>query len=490
MLELTLSQKQQTTFEILEDPAVVEVCFGGGAGGGKSWLISTWSVIQCKRYPGIRIGLGRKEISNLRKTTAQTYIGEVHPVLGVADGRDYRYSSLVDPGIYYANGSQVLFTDLAPAPSDPNFDRLGSLNLTHVVIEEAGEVVQHAAKVFSSRRNRYKNREYGITGKTIYTCNPTTNFIREEFYDVYIQRGGGDHQVWEFTNELGEPVYVELPDGRRVRAKRAFIKSLPTDNPFLSSNYLETLRSLPPAQRRRLLEGDWDFDDDDSKLFKLHLIKTAGELQDDAAGWAGCDPSRGGDKTVFTVIQGNAVTDQLTVPIPAEVEDKGTYVAERYIEFCGTHGIDADHAAVDVVGIGASVQDACNRLGFKVRAFNAGSTKGVRLLDRHGRVIEQPKSLHDGVPLFDNIRSQGYYDLAQAMHTGSLLLLEELPHADKLRRELAAHHYEVRERQTIVEKKDKIKASIGHSPDFADSLLAAWWCKTYRPAVGFRVRTA
>ena len=44
---------------------------------------------------------------------------------------------------------------------------------------------------------------------------------------------------------------------------------------------------------------------------------------------------------------------------------------------------------------------------------------------------------------------------------------------------------------TIVKKKDKIKAAIGHSPDFADSLLAAWWCKTYQPTRPvFRVRRA
>jgi phage terminase large subunit len=151
MVEITLSRKQQTAFQILDDPSVVEVTFGGGAGGGKSRLVCTWSSIQCRRYPGIRIGLGRKEVSNLRKTTAQTFLGEVHPVFGIKDGRDFRYAPLVDPGIYYANTSQVLFTDLAPAPSDPNYDRLGSLNLTHVIIEEAGEVVREAAKVFTSR---------------------------------------------------------------------------------------------------------------------------------------------------------------------------------------------------------------------------------------------------------------------------------------------------------------------------------------------------
>jgi hypothetical protein len=59
-----------------------------------------------------------------------------------------------------------------------------------------------------------------------------------------------------------------------------------------------------------------------------------------------------------------------------------------------------------------------------VRAFNAGSTKGVRQLDRHGRVVDGKDG---GTPLFDNIRSQGYYDMSEAMHTGGLQLLDTLP---------------------------------------------------------------
>jgi hypothetical protein len=247
---------------------------------------------------------------------------------------------------------------------------------------------------------------------------------------------------------------------------------------------------LPAAERRRLLEGDWDFNDDDSVLFKLHLLQRTDAAPTDQTTYCGCDPSRGGDKTVFTALQGDVVVDQLAVPIPADIDDKGTYVAERYIQFCQSHGTGYETSAVDVVGIGASVQDACNRLGFKIRAFNAGITKAVRQLDRYGNVKQDGKHAIEGTPLFDNIRSQGFYDLAEAMHTGQVKLLDTLPHADKLRRELGAHHYEPRERQIIVEKKDKIKAAIGHSPDFADSLLAAWWCRTYREKAVFRVRRA
>lgn len=480
MPEITVSPKQRTAFDLLSDPYVVELLFGGGAGGGKSWLVCLWAVIECRRYPGIRIGLGRKDISNLRKTTALTLLTEVHPALGVREA-DYRYSALVDPGVYYNNGSAIVFVDLAPAPSDPNFDRLGSLNLTHNIIEEAGEIVVKARSVFTSRKNRKLNKDYGITGKTILTCNPSPNFVREEFYDPYIKLGAGDHQLWDHGR-------VEV-HGRLETARRAFIRSLPTDNPFLSQNYLETLRQLPETERRRLLEGDWDFDDDDSKLYKVHLLRTVESAEGDVYG--GCDPSRGGDGCIFTAKQGKTVIDQQRLEIPKTPNlDIGTFVAERYIEFCDSHGIGYDRAAVDAVGIGASVYDACMRLRFYVQAFNAGSTEGVRVLDRHGQVADDRYHGDGGVPLFNNIRSQNLYDMAQAMHTGELNVIEDLPYLDELKKDMAAHTFEVRERQTVVESKQKLKKRLGRSPDYLDSLQAAWWCEqmgadSRQPSISF-----
>ncbi len=468
MAELTFSSKQYTAFQLLNDPTLVELLFGGAAGGGKSLLVTCWAVIECRKYPGIRIGLGRKELSTLRKTTVSTLLTETHPLLGVGAG-DFRYSSLVDPGIYYKNGSEIIFVDLAPAPSDPNYDRLGSTNLTHVILEEAGELTRKAKSVFASRKNRYRNQEYGITGKTILTCNPSYNFVREEFHDPYIAAGGGDMQKWEHGQ-----VSVE---GKLQTAYRAFVKSLPTDNPFLSANYLETLKGLPDTERRRLMEGDWDFDDDDSKLFKTHLFRTTSKAPKGDA-FAGCDPARlGGDKTVFSLVRGNAVVDITVLDIPKDVPklDIGGYVTKHFIDYCERNGVGYERAAVDVVGIGASVLDSCNARGFYVQAFNAGSTDGVRELDRFGNVQQQHSA--EGIRLFNNIRSQTYYDMAQAAHTGEMYFLEDLPHYSDLKRDLAAHQYETKERQTIVESKDKLKARLGKSPDFSDSVMAAWWCR-------------
>lgn len=477
-MQAEVSEKQALAFELFADPQIVDYDFGGGAGGGKSMTVTEWAVLQCRKYPGIRIGLGRNEISNLRKTTVQTLLSETHPLLGVLDS-DFRYSPLIDPGIFYRNGSSILLVDLAYAPTDPDYNRLGSLNLTHAIIEEMGEVRKKAYDVFSSRKNRYLTEKYKLVGKFIGTQNPATNFTRQHYYDPYTKAGGGDYQTWEIYNDAGEQVLVQMPDGEMKPALRCFIKSLVTDNPFISQNYIQELRSKPLAERKRLLEGNWDYYHDATTLFKRSMFIQNKPKGDDKTGYAGCDPSRGGDDCTFGYIEGGCVRDIEKLTIPDSVQNKGKYVALAYIAFCKKRRVGSVNAAVDIIGIGESVGDACIEAGFKIQRFNAGSTTGVRTLD-DTRQYQEARVDSDGlkgVRLFDNIRSQNFYDMAEAANQGELYFDPDLPHYDELCTQLEAHGYTTKERMIIVDKKDAVKSRIGKSPDVADCLQAAWWVK-------------
>lgn len=478
MPNITFSRKQQLAFNVLSDPFVVDLLFGGGAGGGKSLLVTMWMAIECRKYPGITIGLGRKELSNLGKTTVATLLTEAHKYLGV-NKSDFKYVApgSTNPGIYYENGSAITLHDLAYAPSDPEYDRFGSLPLTHTVIEEIGELNEKAVSAFASRKDRKLNREYNITGKTVMTCNPSANFAREMYYDVFEALGGGDMQSWVVGNVFANGVM------NIDAAKRVFIRSLPTDNPFLTPNYIEGLKRLPEAQRRRLLEGDWDFDMEAGKLIAAHQIKTTGVFDHEARSAFGCDPSRGGDGCLFTELKGGVVVDAKRLEIPQDDKtlDIGTFVAQAFIDWVTARGGGYEDAALDAIGIGASVLDACNRLGWYVNAFVAGSTKGIRVLDRFGNIIDDPKPEDKGIALFNNIRSQNYVDMADEMVKGELLFLDTLDMFNEFRKDLAAHKVEFQERKTIVEGKEKLKARLGRSPDHSDSLLAAYWIEKNRP---------
>ena len=67
------------------------------------------------------------------------------------------------------NGSAIILIDMKYHPMDPEYDTFGSLELTHVVIEEVGEVQEKGVRVLTTRKNRLLNKEYGIVGKSVYT---------------------------------------------------------------------------------------------------------------------------------------------------------------------------------------------------------------------------------------------------------------------------------------------------------------------------------
>lgn len=481
---MDVSEKQATAFELFENPQIVDYDFGGGAGGGKSITVTEWAVLQCRRYQGIRIGIARNEISNLRRTTIQTLLYETHPLLQVQE-RDYKYHDLINPRVDYRNGSQILFVDLAYAPRDPNYDRLGSLNLTHAIIEEMGEVRKQAKEVFSSRKNRYLNKKYNLVGKFIGTQNPATNFTRQDYYDPYAklvaQNGNDDYQTWPIYNDQGDAVYVIMPDGRRLPALRCFIKSLVTDNPFISPNYIEELRAKPLAERKRLLEGNWDYYHDASTMFKRGQFERSKPLAGEGiVNYASCDPSLGGDKVAFAHLQAKGdlrhVKEVAELVIPAGEKQPGKYVADAYVRFCQERKIGYRNSAIDVIGIGQAAYESCLAQGFIVQPFRAGSTTGVRTVDE-SKLNPKINDRGKGERLFDNIRSQNFYDMAAAANDGTLTFDSKMQEDvyDALCTELEAHGYDTAGKEIKVDKKPKIVERIGHSPDFADALQGAWW---------------
>jgi phage terminase large subunit len=193
-MKLKLSPTQSLALRLLHDPQVVELLFGGGAGGAKSFLVCIWMVLECRNYPGIHIGLGREELKRLKQTTVVTLLNKVHPLFGIQKD-EYTYNAQ-DGLITYKNGSQIILLDMMFHPSDPLYDTFGSLELTHVVVEEVGEVQEKGVDVLNTRKNRYLNKEYGIVGKTVLTCNPTQNFIKDRFYKIYKSLGMGRSQRW------------------------------------------------------------------------------------------------------------------------------------------------------------------------------------------------------------------------------------------------------------------------------------------------------
>jgi hypothetical protein len=451
--KLQMSETQSLSFDILDDPQVTEVLFGGSAGGAKSFFVCLWALMQCRDYPGIAIGLGRKELKRLKQTTLVTLLTKVHPAVGIHDV-DFKYNAQ-DGTITYVNGSKIILIDMAYQPSDPDFDKFGSLELTHVIIEEVGEAVKRSVDVLSSRKNRMLNKEHGIVGKTVMTCNPTQNFIRQEYYKPYSELGGGRIQKWQ----RGEIIHPTT--GERMPAYRAFVRSSVYDNPFADLNYIETLKNLDKQERKRLLDGDWNYADDDDTLFPSLLMDraTAYNLPDPSElfnKFIGVDVAdKGKDDTIATLIDNGVIVAQKVLKVPDMTPEQlrntdkpiSYILADELIKFAQQNGFTANQArkiAVEGNGVGVGMRDAMKVRGWYITVYEATSTS----------------------------RSLAYYDFRLDMDSGAVKIIHGIDDGE-LRRQLAAHTYEMVDQKPHVLKKDKLKTVLARSPDNADSAMIA-----------------
>ena len=246
---MRLNFKQTAALDFLEDDTTEEVLFGGAAGPGKTTLGTYWQLKRRMKYPGTRGFIGRAVMKTLKETTLMTLF-EVAKMQGIKRGVHFDLTSSQDKEfpncIVFQNSSLIFLRDLFHYPSDPDFDELGSLEITDAYIDECSQVVSKAKDILKVRI-RYKLTEYDLIPKILYTTNPTKNWAYSEFFKSH-QRN-------------------ELPTHRR------FVQAFAWDNPDYPKSSLESLKNMPEGpEKQRLYHGNWDYSDDPSVLCEYDAI--------------------------------------------------------------------------------------------------------------------------------------------------------------------------------------------------------------------------
>jgi len=154
---ITPTKRQSTAWKYLTDNTTNVVLFGGAASGGKSWLGSLWVITMCLQYSGVRYLIGRTVLQQLKLTTLNT-IFELFNKMGLKSGEHYNYNGQTNVITFY-NKSEIILKDLAYNPSDPQFDSLGSLEVSGAFVDEASQISHLAFSIIKSRI-RYKLNEY------------------------------------------------------------------------------------------------------------------------------------------------------------------------------------------------------------------------------------------------------------------------------------------------------------------------------------------
>lgn len=423
-IDVDLTNKQSIAFEYLNDYITTEVLFGGSAGGGKSFFGCAWLIINAIKYPQTRWLMGRSKLKALKQTTLKTFF-EICSMWSL-DESHFNYNQN-EGEIRFYNGSSIILKDLFLYPSDPNFDSLGSLEITGAFIDEVNQVTEKAKNIVSSRI-RYKLDEYNLIPKIFMSCNPSKNWVYDEFY-----------KKWK-ENKLED--------------YKKFIPALVTDNPHISKHYIIQLQKLDDISKRRLLNGEWEYEDDDAiinyesilNIFKDWTFERE-ESMKPSDFFISVDVARkGNDKAVIIMWYKYNIIDIKTMDISLidEIVSEVNILKTKY-------GISNRNIVIDSDGVGGGVVD-----------YIKGSYD----------FINNSKALQG--ENYQNLKTQCYFKLAEKINNEELMVLNyDIGIKEKIIQELS-----IIKRKDIdkdgklkIISKDEMKSLLGRSTDYSDAMM-------------------
>jgi hypothetical protein len=358
---------------------------------------------------------------------------------GLKAGNHFKFNAQSNQ-IEFFNGSVILLKDLFAYPSDPNFDELGSLEITDAFIDEANQITSKAKNIVRSRI-RFMLDENNLIPKMLYTCNPAKNWVYQDFYK---------------PNR----------DGNLLIDKK-FVQSFVDDNEFISRHYKENLLTLDEQSKERLLYGNWDYDNDPSALVDYDAITdcfTNDHVISTGKKYISADLAmQGRDKFIVGVWDGLFCKVAIEKPI-ANGKEIETDIKKLMTE----NNIGHSQVIVDSDGLGAYLESYLTG----IKEFHGGS-KATQTFVTGKKDVE-----------FNHLKSECAFKLAEMINERKIKIVcsEEQKH-------LIVEELGVLKRDSIdndtgkkaIIKKDKMKELLGRSPDFLDMLIMRMYFEIKKP---------
>lgn len=442
-VNIEVFRKQALALDYLspENTEVNEVLYGGGARGGKTYLGCLWQVIRRINMPGSVGLICREETVKLRDTTIVTFF-EVLSIMRITSVIEYNATRLTAT---FPNGSMIYFRDLKYLPKDPEFDRLGSLTITDLFIDEAQQICEKAISVLKGRFSLLSGKNAdGTTWRTVpkalYTCNPRRNWI----YNIF----------------------VKPAKNGTLSSDKKFIKSLPDDNPYLDQSFKDNLLKADKVTVQRLYFGNFEYDDDPSTLCDFDAITdifTNEFIKETGAKSGSADiATKGHDRFIVLSWTGNVCrikVDKVFSPGDVVVDDiKNVIVNDK---------IPRSLFVVDSDGVGSFVESFLPG----IKEFHGG---GKPLDDKYA-----------------NLRAECYFKLAELINERKIRIICTDEQRERITDELGALKQaeidnDIKKKDVL--KKEIMKAILGHSPDYIDSLMMSMFFRRQRVKRGIQVK--
>jgi len=379
-------------------------------------------------YPGTRWLMGRARLKSLKESTFLSFLAVLKD-WGLKKDVDWRYNAQ-EHYIQFKNESSVYMKDLFLYPTDPEFDSLGSTEYTGAFMDEVSEITEKAKMIVMSRL-RYKLDEYDLIPKLLMASNPAKNWAYKEYWRPWTEGKLEDY--------------------------REFIPALVGDNPFMSKYYVENLNKLDKNSKERLLYGNWEYDDDPSKLFEydkiIDIFTNEYNIPHRAQNYISCDVARfGSDKTVAIVWREWHIEKIVSLPKSSVKE-----VVNLLNDLSSKYRVPHSNIIIDEDGVGGGVVDFMDNCTGFVNNSSPIET-------------EYTKKIHN----YRNLKTQCYFKLAEIVHLG-LMDCYDLPIEMKKGiiedlEQIAQRNYE-RDGKIELVGKEEIREKLGRSPDYSDAMM-------------------
>jgi phage terminase large subunit len=452
----TKNEKQLEAIQYWIDDTTEQILYGGGKGGGKSFLGASLIFGDALIYPETHYFIARKELIDLRKFTIPT-VHEVFKVWGLKFD-DYASFNGQDNVFNLYNGSKVFLISCNEVPSDPLFERFGSMQMTKGWIEEGGEIAEKAKNNLWLSIGRWKNDTYGLKKKLLITANPKKGWMKRDFVDPH--------------------------KSMSLDPRKKFVKALVTDNPYLGDDYVNTLREeKDEVTRQRLFYGDWDYAEDRNSLIDYNSLDDAfsNSIVKDNNKYLTVDVARlGKDRTVISYWDG---LELYKVDMFDRQDTQETAKKVRFI--AASERIPYSHIIIDEDGIGGGVVDNL----FGVKGFVANSSPIPTASEIRAKLSQIKNNFTPRVN-FRSLKSQCGFKLAELINEHRIAF--KAGDRDTIIEELSA----LLKRKDIdgdgklqIIPKEEVKQALGRSPDVGDTIIFRMWfelAKDALPAVAGR----
>jgi hypothetical protein len=419
---MKLIKKQEHAVHYLKDRTTTELLYGGSAGGGKSVLGCLWLIEMCQTHAGSRWLMGRSKLKALKETTLNSFF-DIASDLNISDQFTYNAQSNI---IYWTNGSEIILKDLFLYPSDPLFDKLGSLEISGAFIDECNQVAFKAWQIVKSRI-RYKLKEFDLIPKVLGTCNPSKNWTYKRFYK---------------PSKEGDLIHY-----------RKFISALPTDNEHLPQSYLDSLLELDKQSRERLYYGNWEYDNDPSTIIDYDSITgyfNPLHLEEGEKKYITIDVARQGkDKSVIRVWDG-----WLCIKRVSFAKNTITGLADSVQGLMKQYKISRINVIADEDGVGGGLVDILRCKGF---------VNGSRALNEEN---------------YSNLKSQCSHKMGMKIVKGEVgEVCDDNSLIDVISEEMETVKLVDMDKDGKIKvlPKDRVKDLIGRSPDEWDTIMMRYW---------------